>query len=221
MEITHELLESLLKKTLDKLKFQLCLKFENDSYDIQLKDSLPYNAMLINGDIVTIKIKTQLFTEVMTKKSHGNEFRQLLESCLRAVPKMRTTLTHNPTADLLVYDYEKSKFTKYSKAEYERENPPHPFEKEIHYNTDFRTTAIHWKSGIVIREHAKSSEASLHNARRKILMILSDPEIYRREDDKFLSVESHEDIIYDLVVQSKVLNKQEIEQLIEKLKNGE
>lgn len=223
MEITHSLLERVLKQMLDKMKFQLCLNtFQTTDYDVQLKDSLPYNAIVIQGDVVIIRLKTELFVAIMTKSKHKvtpTEFRQLLESCLRSVPRMRVTLTRQPTADLMAWDYDKSKFIKMTKSEYEKFNPQHPYEKEIHYNTDFRTTAIHWKSGIVVREHNKTADGSLHSARRKILMILSDPEIYNRVDDKFLAVESHEDLIYDIIAMTKQLTPDEILTLIEKLKN--
>lgn len=217
MEITHEYLESLLKTMFEKLRVHLCLKFTTEEYEVQLSDGISGDAVILNGDIVTIKIRTKLFVEVITKKYSGNEFRQLMEVCLRQVPRMKVTLTHQPVADVLHYDYEKRKFLRLTQAEYNKLNPSHPYEKEIYYQLDFRTTAIHWKSGVVVRETGKSAELSHHNARRKILSLLNDPEIYRRAEDKFIVVESHDDIIYDLLIQAKALSKDEVKFLIKQL----
>ena len=217
MEITHELLEGMLKKLVDKMKFNLCLKFENDAYSVVLSDGLIPDAAILNGDTVIIKIRTALFVSAVTKRGLGEQFRQLLEQCLLQVPRMRLTLTHQPRADVVMFDEETRKFKKVTQAEYDKLHPKHTYEKDIHYSTDVRTTAIHWKAGVVVRETGATLDTSRAAARRKILSVLNDTEIYTRTGDDFYVVDSKDDLIYDMVISASVLNKEEMKQLIERL----
>ena len=218
-ELTHELLEGMLKTLMDKLKFHLCLKFPNDSYSIALSDGLASDAVILNGDTVTIKFKTSVFVTAITKRNtYAVEFKQLMEHCLRQVVRMQITLTHTPPADTLMFDKERRVFKKVTKAEYDKLHPKFGYEKEIHYRSDVRTTAIHWKSGVIVREFGASTESSHRNARRRILKLLNDPEIYNRQGDTFYVVEDHDDLIHDYVIEAKPFSKDEIEFIIKRLR---
>ncbi len=217
--INRELLETMLKKVIDKLKFNLCLKFPNDSYHVTLVDGLSSDAVILNGDTVTIKIKTSVFVNAMTKRGLGDSFRQLLEQCLRQVPRMQVTLTHQPKANVLLFDEEKRTFKRVTQQEYDELNPTFKVEKDIHYKYESRVSAIHWKSGTIVRATGTTPESAQTKARRKILEVLNNPEIMRQREgsDEWFLLDSHDDMIYDMVVRSKVLSKGEVRNLISQL----
>ena len=217
MPITHNNLEFILKAVFEKLRIHLCAKFGPEDYNVVLSDGLASDLVVQNGPVVIIKVKTQRLVEAMTKRGFGNDFRQLLESGLRMVPRMGISLTRKPVADVLFFNPETKRFKRMTQEDYNALNPTHPYDKEIHYRTEYRVSAIHWKAGVVVREIGTNAEAATHRARRRILSILTDPGIYHRVDSNFISVESHEDVIHDLVLSAKVLDKSEIETLIHNL----
>lgn len=209
-------LNQILKVLTDRLRAKLGLPFRSTDYAIVLDDHLKNDALLMkSSEVVTIRINTLLFTNAVIKKGNTYEFKRLLERCLEAVPKMMWTLSHKPIADALSYDSETKKFTKLQ--EEELDSKFHSLLKQIHFASEVRATAIHWKSGTVVREFGKTKEIALRKAESKIISILQDPEMFNRDNDELLYIEPHEDYISDVVADCKVLNKEEVRTVITKL----
>ncbi len=225
MELTHENLEKLLKILMDKLKFSLGLDYRPTDYSIQLIDNLKADFIISKGDTVNIKIKTECFVHAIQKIEGAEEtlkypkenyrFRQILEKCLRLVPKMFNVLGNPAIAEALVFNNETGKFKKLSKEQLEAQGFERKAEKGIKFTLDYRATGIHWATGLIVREFGISEENAVSKARTKILSLLSDPEMYDR--DSFTRLENHEDIVYDIVVECKILTKDEITQLIQQI----
>lgn len=231
MELSRENLEKLLKIHMDKLKQKLGLEYSASIYTAKLSDHMRGDAELLQGEVVTIRIKTDFFVaainaahrrkllEIPAKTPEENEFNELLERILRVVPRMIPSLSNlsAPYVAELIRNEETGKrsFKKLNRDQYEERK--HPYEKEIHFGIDYRCTAIHWKSGTIIRDFGKDRESATDNARERILRLLSDETIYNRTNSNFQIVEPHEDIIYDLVMECKVFSQDEIRTLIHKL----
>lgn len=217
MEINHENLEQVIKILMDKMKFKLGLKFRSEDYIVILRDNLPNDVMLKRGEQVVVLIRTERLANVFNNKKESYQFKRLLESCLRLIPRMQGTLSKPAIADILLYNSETERFRKLSQKQFDAKYPPVPYEKEINYRVEYLCEAIHMKCGIVVREHGKHPEIAKNKARAKVLKILQDPEIYNRSEDGWVYMEPHEDAIYDIIVDAKVLNREEVEQLIRRL----
>ena len=237
MEPTREDLEKPLKIIMEKLRQKLGLdKFSAQDYVVKLDDSINGEAHFISGTPVTVIIKSDRFVEAYKRAKEraifGNkvrttneiDFQDLLESCLKTVPRMFNTLAHPAKAHASVIKRnESNRLSRYylSKEDYDAEHrrytQEHPLAKETHFAIDFRCTAIHWKSGTIIREFGNSQKGAEIKAANKIYKILEDETVYNRTDAGFVYLEPHDDLIYDLVSDAKVLNKDEVSTLIRKL----
>lgn len=219
MDITRESLEKTLKIHMDKMKFKLCLNsYENQDYIARLVDHLRSDVVIEKGDIVTVKIQTDRFLEGVADKKKMYEFNRLLEQCLRLIPRMFESLAHTPLADKLAYKTKTKKFRPFSNRQFEKRFPSHPLDKEINTTLDFRATVIHYKTGVIVREHGSNPDAATGAARAKMFSLLTDTELYKRDEKEWMYLESHDDMIFDIVMSAKVLNKEEVEMLIQKLK---
>lgn len=224
MSSSNENLEKVLKIYMDKLKFSLGLDYRNTDYTVQLVDALASDFFVVAGETVNIKIRTERFLDAIAKNAFKDEptpknpelskgFRIDIEKCLRVVPRMFNVLGNPPVAPALIFNKEKGKFKKVKEPVYE-----HKFEEEINYTYDHRVSAIHFKSGVIVREFGPDRETAKTKARSKIIRLLLDDTIFSRTEDAFLHVEPHEDIIFDIVLECKILTQDEITQLIETLK---
>lgn len=224
MSTSNEKLEKVLKIFMDKLKFSLGLEYQNTDYTVQLVDALSSDFFVVAGETVNIKVKTERFIDAISKNPFKDEvisknpelakgFRIDIEKCLRVVPRMFNTLGNPPVAPALIFSKEKGKFKKIKEPIFE-----HAFEKDINYTHEHRVSAIHFKSGTIVREFGPDEETAKTRARSKIIRFLLDDTIYSRNEDAFLNIEPHEDIIFDIVLECKILAQDEITQLIETLK---
>jgi hypothetical protein len=237
MEQTREDFERILKILMDKLKHKLCLKYPNNIYVVQLSDSINADVVLLKGEIITVKIRTEHFIQAANKRYERQileiparskeeiEFTELLERTLQTIPRLQESLGHLIEARGAKISRNKETnrlaIKKFSDEEHEKIDPPaaqDPIEKEIFFSSQFRFIAIHWKSGIIVREYGDTAKEAYNKARNKILQLLNDPEIYNRTEEGFVYIEPHQDYIQDLVTEAKVLNKEEILQLIQELK---
>lgn len=218
MELDREAIERTIKILMDKMKFKLGLKFRSEDYVVMLVDSLPNDVFITQGEQVVIKIQSDRLVEVFSNKKEGYKFKRLLEHCLLAIPKMQSTLSKPAIADVLEYVSEAQKFRKLSQKQFDAKYPLQPFERDVHYRYEYRCEAIHMRTGIVVRDYGESKEHARNKARKRILTLLQDPEIYKKENDEFLYLEPHEDAIRDIIGDAKVLNRDEIETLIARLR---
>ena len=237
MENSHEDLEKILKIIMEKLRQKLGLdKFSAQDYIVKLNDSINGEAHFISGTPVTVIIQSDRFVEAYkrakeraifenkVRTQNEVDFQDLLESCLKTVPRMFNTLAHPAKAHASVIKRnESNRLSRYflSKDDYEAEHrrytQEHPLARETHFAIDYRCTAIHWKSGTIIREFGNTQKSAEIKAANKIYKILEDEAIYNRTDAGFVYLEPHDDLIYDLVSDAKVLNKDEVSTLIRKL----
>lgn len=223
MELTREALEKTLKIHMDKMKFRLHLNsYSNADYQVRLSDHIVPDSVISKGDTVLVQIKTDRFLHALGEKAAGNpkemiEFNDLLASNLKVIPKMFDTLAYPAIADKLAHNKETGKFKRYSDKRYNEDFPPHPYEKEISFSIDFRATAIHWKSGTILREYGKSADHAMGAVRSKIFALLADETVYKRDSNQFVRIEAHNDILFDIVAECKIFSKDELAELIQKL----
>lgn len=237
MEHSREDLEKLLKIVMEKLRQKLGFdKFDTNDYVVKLNDSINGEAHFISGTPVTVIVQTSRFVEAINRAQERKvleikvrtqneiDFQDLLESCLRTIPRMFNTLAHPAKAHAsIIKRNESNRLSRYylSKDDYDAEHrhytQEHPLSRETHFALDYRCTAIHWKSGTVVREFGNDKKAAEIKAANKIYKLLEDKDIYNRTEAGFQYIEPHDDLIYDLISDAKVLNKDEIAVLIQKL----
>lgn len=236
MEQTRESLEKILKIHMEKLRQKLGLKFEATDYYVKLSDSINAEAHFVAGNEVAVTIKTDPFVAALNKAQERHvfdnkvrtqeeiDFQNLLESCLRTIPRMFHTLAHPAKAHASVIKRnESNRLSRYFlskddfEAQHKKATQDHPLAHETHFAIDYRCTAIHWKSGTIIREFGSDKRTAEIKAANKLYKLLEDPEIYNRTEGNFRYIEPHEDLIYDIIVDAKVLNSDEIKTLIQKL----
>jgi hypothetical protein len=122
------------------------LKLEPTDFKFLLEEHMTNASFMESGNPVIIHINMKEMADALLKKGkHLYDFKRLIESCLRTVPKLRHSLAVIPARDYAKWNEELKKFKWHAGSDTDFLPRLLP-DSEIHYDVQLRIIATHIKT---------------------------------------------------------------------------